>query len=174
MEVHVHSQKRYLKTLKFLQDHIPESASILDLGIKNPFSEMMQKNGYSVVNTKGENLDSDYQSYVNLDVDVVTSFEVFEHMLAPYNFLKALNTKKLIASVPLKLWFASAYWNEGDNWDKHYHEFEIKQFDYLLKLTGWEIKDHELWTSSDWKKVGVRPFLRHFSPRYYIVYCERN
>jgi len=104
----------------------------------------------------------------------VTAFEIFEHLLAPYNILKELKCNKLIASIPLKLWFARAYWNESDDWDKHYHEFEPKQFQFLLEKTGWKIKDSEFWTSPDQNKIGVRPLLRYFYPRYYIVYCERN
>ena len=94
-------------------------------------------------------------------------------MFAPFNILNELKTDKLIASVPLKLWFASAYWNDKDDWDKHYHEFEIKQFNFLLEKTGWKIKDSEVWTNGNWKQIGFRPFLRHFTPRYYIVYCEK-
>ena len=63
----------------------------------------------------------------------------------------------MIASVPLKLWFASAYWNEADDWDKHYHEFEIKQFKFLLEKAGWTIKDQELWTSPDPKRLAFVP-----------------
>lgn len=153
--------------------HLKEGSSLLDLGTENPFTPQLIEAGYTVKNTQGENLDDDYEAYVNPQVDCVTAFEIFEHLLAPYNILKAIKSKKLIASVPLKLWFAEAYWNEKDDWDKHYHEFEVKQFNLLLKKTGWKIKDSALWTSPDPFKIGFRPFLRYFTPRYYIVYCER-
>jgi hypothetical protein len=170
----VYSEKRYVKTLAFIRKHIPPESKILDLGTENSLSRFLKSEGFKVENTKGENLDIDYSGYTNSDADVVTSFEIFEHMLAPFNILREFKTDKLIASVPLKLWFAEAYWNEKDDWDKHYHEFEKKQFDFLLKQTGWTIKDSETWTSSDWKSIGIRPILRHFTPRYYIVYCERK
>ena len=51
-------------------------------------------------------------------LDLITSFEIFEHMLAPFNILRELKTDKLIASVPLKLWFTDAYWNDNNDWDK--------------------------------------------------------
>ncbi len=165
---------RYKKTLEFLKKNLNEDSKILDLGTENEFSKIMKSNGYDVQNTKGENLDIDYQDYVDCGVDVVTSFEIFEHMLAPFNILNNLKTTRLVASIPLKLWFASAYWNEKDDWDKHYHEFEPKQFDFLLEKAGWKIIDSEKWVSSDWRKIGFRPILRHFTPRYYIVYCERQ
>lgn len=166
-------QERYNRTLNFLKKHISENSKILDLGIENPFSKIMKENGYEVMNTKGEDLDVDFQNYIDTEVDVVTAFEIFEHMFAPFNILRQIKTNKLIASVPLKLWFASAYWNESDDWDKHYHEFEQKQFDLLLRKTGWKIIDSEKWTSADWRKIGIRPLLRQIFPRYYIVYCER-
>ena len=133
----------------------------------------MREKGYEVFNTQGEDLDVDYKIVNDYEADVITAFEIFEHMLAPFNILKEANCNKLVASVPLKLWFTSAYWNEDDDWDKHYHEFEVKQFDFLLRKTGWKIKSSEKWTSSNPWKLGIRPFLRNFVPRYYIVYCER-
>jgi hypothetical protein len=165
--------RRFEKTRSFVQQHLDDGAKILDLGTPNPLATFLGNSGYQVQNTKGENLDTDYQPYVDTGADCVTAFEIFEHMLAPFNILSQLKTSKLIASVPLKLWFASAYWNTKDDWDKHYHEFEQKQFDFLLEKSGWKIKDRVLWASPDHKKIGVRPLLRYFTPRYYMVYCER-
>jgi hypothetical protein len=151
---------------------MPAPARILDLGTVNPFSEILKNEGYEVLNTHGEDLDIDFEFINNYQVDLVIALEIFEHMVAPFNILRSMKVKKLIASVPLRLWFAPAYWNEKDEWDRHYHEFEVKQFDWLLKKTGWEIKSFELWKSGK-LKLGLRPILRYFTPRYYIVFCER-
>ena len=167
-------QKRYDKTLAFMDKHLTRGSSILDLGTPNPFTPQLTAAGYKVINTAGENLDDDFQQYAAMTLDCVTAFEIFEHLFAPYNMLKNIKCKRLIASVPLKLWFAEAYWNPNDDWDKHYHEFEVKQFDLLLEKTGWKIKDSALWSSPDPSKIGIRPMLRYFVPRYYIVYCERT
>ena len=152
---------------------MPPPCKILDLGTPNDFSEIMKNAGYEVVNTKGENLDVDFKIVSESDADLITAFEIFEHMLAPFNLLNTLKNKKLIASIPLKLWFASAYWNENDDWDKHYHEFEPKQFQLLLKRSNWNIIESEKWKSYNPKKIGIRPILRRFYSRYYIVYCEK-
>ena len=165
--------KRFEKTRSFVQKHLEHGTNILDLGTPNDLSDFIASAGYLVQNTKGENLDTDFQTYLDTGVDCVTAFEIFEHMLAPFNILSKLKTPMLIASVPLKLWFASAYWNSNDDWDKHYHEFEQKQFDFLLEKSGWVVKDSLVWASPDPKKIGVRPLLRYFTPRYYMVYCER-
>lgn len=166
-------KKRYDKTLKFLNDHVPPPGKILDLGTRNPFSELMEAKGYEVTNTAGEDLDTDYQFVAESDAELVTAFEIFEHLLAPFNVLRTIKAKKLVASVPLSLWFAKAYWNEKVEWDRHYHEFEPRQFDWLLEKAGWKIIKSEKWTSPV-NKLGFRPILRQFTPRYYIVYCERT
>ena len=165
-------KKRYHHTLNFLKEYISKDDSILDLGVINPFSEILQNEGYNVTNTNGQDLDLD-TSVVKTDAfQVVTAFEIFEHLVSPFNVLNDIKAKKLVASVPLKLWFASAYRSETDKWDRHYHEFEDWQFDWLLEKAGWKILDTEKWTNPT-KKIGIRPILRWFTPRYYIVYAER-
>lgn len=164
--------KRYRITFQFLQKHIPNTSKILDLGIENPFTQVMTQNGYAVENTKGEDLDIDTSTITNSEADVVTAFEIFEHLLSPFTVLKNIQATKLVVSVPLKLWFASAYRSKTDIWDRHYHEFEDWQFDWLLEKAGWKIVDRQKWTNPT-KKIGIRPILRWFTPRYYIVYAER-
>ncbi|MDX1773825.1 methyltransferase [Oceanihabitans sediminis] len=164
--------KRFKLTAKFLTKHISPEAKILDLGVENPFSEIMKDHGYSVENTKGEDLDLDTQTIEKSDATVVTAFEIFEHLLSPFTVLQSIKADKLVASVPLKLWFASAYRSKTDMRDRHFHEFEDWQFDWLLEKAGWKIIDRQKWTNPT-KKIGIRPILRFFTPRYYIVYAER-
>ncbi len=165
-------QKRYAHTLAFLQEVLPAPATILDIGVRNPFSEIMEQNGYTVHNTSGEDLDEFPEMVNHYQVDAVTSFEVFEHLLSPYVLLKLIEANKLITTVPLKLWFASAYRSKTDMWDRHYHEFEDWQFDWLLEKSNWEIKKTTKWTSPI-HKIGFRPVLRKYTDRYYAVYAER-
>ncbi len=165
--------KRYRHTLEFLQEHIPAPASILDLGVRNPFSDLMEKKGYRVANTTGEDLDLDTEAVKTNPAEVVTAFEIFEHLVAPYNVLRDIRANKLVASVPLRLWFAPAYRSKTDPWDRHFHEFEDWQFDWLLEKAGWEIKKTHQWTNPV-GKIGLRPLLRNFTPRYYAVYAERK
>ena len=164
--------KRFKYTISFLKKHISNSESILDLGVENPFTEIMMEHGYSVENTKGEDLDEDTSNISNSNAEVVTAFEIFEHLLSPYTVLKEIKANKLVASIPLKLWFSSSYRSKTDKWDRHYHEFEDWQFDWLLEKTGWKIIDSQKWTNPT-KKIGIRPILRWFTSRYYIVYAER-
>lgn len=166
-------KKRYKNTLSFLKKHISTSETILDLGLENPFSQIMQENGYSVENTWGEDLDLDFSEVQSSNAKVVTALEILEHLVAPFNVLSRIKADKLVASIPLKLWFAAAYRSKTDEWDRHYHEFEDWQFDWLLEKSGWVIKDRAKWTNPV-NKIGIRPLLRKFTPRYYIVYAERK
>ena len=164
--------KRFDITLEFLKKHISKSETILDLGVSNPFSEIMLRNGFQVQNTTGEDLDQNQESLKNSNADVVTAFEIFEHLLNPYTILEAIKADKLLISIPMRLWFSPAYRSKTDMWDRHYHEFEDWQLDWLLEKTGWKIIDRKRWTNPV-KKFGIRPLLRLFTNRYYIVYAEK-
>ena len=155
-----------------MKQHILKTDSILDLGVKNPLSQLLKSEGFDIYNTGGEDLDIDFSSVENSITEVVSAFEILEHLVAPFNILSKIKSKKLIASVPLKLWFASAYKSKIDPWDRHFHEFEDWQFDWLLQKAGWQIKAKKKWTNPT-KKIGFRPILRWFTPRYYIVYAEK-
>ena len=165
--------KRYKETIQFLEKVVPPPATVLDLGVENPFSIIMREHNYKVTNTQGEDLDINTESVKTSSAEMVTAFEIFEHLLAPFNVLRDIQAKKLVASVPLKLWFSPAYRSNTDQWDRHYHEFEDWQFDWLLEKAGWEIKTRHKWTNPV-KKFGIRPLLRTFTPRYYAVYAERK
>ncbi len=166
-------KKRYEQTLLFLQKHISLSEQLLDLGVKNPFSEILEAEGFQITNTQGEDLDEDFSAFKNNEHTVVTAFEILEHLLNPYTLLKEIKADKLVVSVPLRLWFSPAYQSKTDKWDRHYHEFEDWQLDWLLQKTGWRIIDRAKWTNPV-NKLGIRPILRRFTPRYYIVYAERQ
>lgn len=165
--------KRYSRTIKFASEFLDPSHSVMDLGIKNELSQILIGEGYKITNTMGEDLDIDnnleekYGSF-----DIVTAFEILEHLVSPFELLKKLPSEKLIATIPLRLWFARAYRSASDPLDRHYHEFEDWQFDWLLEKSGWKIISSEKWTSPS-NKIGIRPVLRYIYPRYYAVYAER-
>ena len=166
--------KRYKHTIAFVKKVLPDThLKILDLGVRNPFVDYLEREGYTVKNTSGEDLDLDHSALQNQDYDVVTAFEIFEHFLSPFHVVKHIKSNKIIASVPLKLWFSPAYRSKSDTWDRHYHEFEDWQFDWIFEKAGWEIKRREKFTHPV-KKIGFRPILRLFIPRYYLIYAERK
>ena len=165
--------KRFRKTLNFLKKHIPTNLSILDLGVNNPLSDLMRKEGYLVSNTNGEDLDEDRSVILNSLAEVTTAFEILEHLLSPYEVLKSIKSDIIVLSIPLRLWFSKAYKSKTDSRDKHFHEFEDWQLDWLLEKSGWEIIDREKFTNPT-KKIGIRPLFRLFTPRYYMVIAKRK
>jgi hypothetical protein len=173
MYENTYPEKRFRITLEFLKNHTPPPSQILDLGVENPFSELLLSEGYHVENTKGQDLDEDQSQLKSSSSEITTAFEIFEHLLSPLEVLKSLQSDYLFASVPLKLWFAKAYQSKTDPWDRHYHEFEQWQFDWLLDKAGWEIVDSVSFTHPV-NKIGFRPLLRLFTPRYYLVFCKRK
>ena len=165
--------KRFKLTLEFLQKHVATTETIFDLGVPNPFSKIMLESGYIVKNTTGEDLDNNQKALKAEKYDVFTGFEIFEHLLNPYTILENVTCNKVLISIPLRLWFSSAYKSKTDKWDRHYHEFEDWQLDWLLEKTGFKIVDSIKFTHPV-KKIGLRPLLRWFTPRYYLVFAVRK
>ena len=62
-------KKRYERTLAILKKYAPQGATILDVGVVNPFSELMQAEGYTVRNTQGEDLDFQADCLQSLPAD---------------------------------------------------------------------------------------------------------
>jgi hypothetical protein len=167
-------QQRFHKTIDFFKRVEPNCQTILDLGVQNELSNEFKKLGYQVENTRGEDLDLDYETIKNYpQVDVVTAFEILEHLVSPFTLLQSLPSNRLVATVPLNLWFGKTYRNLNDKYDWHYHEFVDWQFDMLLNKAGWEITHCEKWIGPT-HQIGVRPLLRYFYPRFYAVHAVRK
>ncbi len=172
MKANYLTARRYELTMAFLKECVPGGGRVLDLGTDNPFAEQMRQAGYQVFNTEGD-LDLNPEVVRRIDVDVVTAFEILEHLVSPFSVLSRIGADRLVVTVPLRLWFAKAYRNEADQWDRHFHEFEDWQFDWLLEKAGWKIERTAKWTSPT-REVGVRPILRRLTPRYYAVEAVRK
>jgi hypothetical protein len=168
---YVPHKMRYRRTLQFLKKGLQPPLKILDLGGPNELAGIMRDQGFEVENTSMD-LDREPGKLQQHSADVATAFEILEHVLNPLGVLENLKTDRLFASVPLRLWFASAYRNDKDPWDRHFHEFEDWQFDWLLDHAGWEIIRREKWKAPV-QKIGFRPVLRLFYHRWYIVEAVR-
>jgi len=164
--------RRYTRTMDFMQNSEQPVTSVLDLGAPNRLGEIMKESGIDVVNTSGD-LDLKPEAAAQMNVDAVTAFEILEHLVAPFNVLRAIRAPRLFATVPLRLWFASSYRNPDDPWDRHFHEFEDWQFEWLLEKSGWHSIRLEKWNSPI-RQVGIRPLLRVLTPRYLAVEAIRR
>ena len=166
--------ERFKKTINFLKRVEPDCKNILDLGVKNKLSEELTLQGYNVQSTQGEDLDLEPEKLrLYTGAEVVTAFEILEHIVSPFVLLKNLPANRLVATVPLSLWFSKPYRNLNDRYDWHYHEFVDWQFDMLLSRAGWDITCREKWTAPTYQ-LGIRPLLRFFYPRFYAVHAVRK
>ena len=163
---------RFKNTITFLKAGLPEGSRILDIGTPNKMGTFLEENGYKVENAHGGDFDLTPELVSKEGYDAATAFEILEHLVNPMGVLQHLKTDKLFATVPLKLWFKAAYRNPKDEWDRHFHEFEDWQFDWLLEKAGWKVVRREKWTSPI-GKIGVRPLLRRITPRYYAIEAVR-
>jgi hypothetical protein len=100
---------------------------------------------------------------------VVTAFEIFEHLLNPYTILSEINQQDFHINTNAFVVFTS-YRSKTDMWD----------ITMNLKIGNWIGFGKiglENYRSSKWtnpvNKIGIRPILRRFTNRYYIVYAER-
>jgi hypothetical protein len=166
-------QNRYDNSIAFVEKSLPKGSVIFDLGIDNPLAQRLRANGFTVVNTEGEDLDDRPEIVSTIKADATTAFEILEHLVNPLDVLRTLPTQRLFATVPLALWFAKAYRHPTDLRDRHFHEFEDWQFDWLLEKAGWRIIRIEKWTSRT-GQFGLRPLLRNIVPRYYAVEAVRD
>ena len=164
---------RFNKTLSFVSRYIDPKDNILDLGTPNDLSEMLGKKNFQIQNAFGFDFDLDPEKINDYEYEVLTAFEVLEHLVSPFPLLRQAKARKLVVTVPLKLWFAKAYRNEKNPWDQHYHEFESWQLDMMIEKAGWEIKAREKWVPP-FHLGGLRSVLRAVTPRFYAVYAERR
>jgi hypothetical protein len=169
------SIRRYKLTLKFIKRFIPGNSIIYDMGTPNGLGEFMKINGFTVINTSGKDFDlpEGREELQKVDCDCVTALEIIEHLMNPLDLLLSIPGKKLVVSVPLRLWFAKMFWNKRNPAGRHFNEPEIRQFNWLLEKAGWEIIATEKHTSQSFK-LGFRTILRWIVPRYYFVYCIRK
>ena len=165
---------RFEKTTAFLSRFVSKNEQIIDLGTPNHLSEYLIGKDFSIENAHGFDFDLESDQIENYKGDVLAAFEVLEHMVSPLQILQKTSAKKLIITVPLKLWFAKAYRNINDPYDQHYHEFESWQLDMLIEKAGWKIVASEKWVPPFFFDGGIRSILRAFTPRFYAVYAERE
>ena len=79
-------KKRYCKTLDFFKSFISKDENILDLGVKNPLSEILIKEGYKVTNTDGEDLDFNRSCIHNSDYSVISAFQILSICSTLFNY----------------------------------------------------------------------------------------
>ena len=160
---------RHSKTIEFMLKHIPIKSTILDLGNHNVLGQLLKEEGYRVRNTDFD-LDVYPKRLREIKADVCTGFEILEHLIEPARVLRNIRANEIVISVPMKRVLEKTYWNPDDEYDQHYHEFEMFQFDKLLKHCNYEIICSEKWKS--YSSVLGRIFYQQ--PKFYIVHAQKG
>lgn len=167
-------ETRLKRTIELLTPYVDENTKIYDLGPDNLMRRMLANYFGCHIDGSGElDLNYEYADMVPIGYDLITSFEVFEHLFNLYpllDHLKGFDTK-LVASVPLRFPFANQYWTPHYH-DRHYNEFGIEQFRWVLREAGFSIQKEYKWYLPPNLK-GVRPILRSFlAPSWLAITAE--
>lgn len=157
------------RTLCLVQQNVNGLKIIYDMGDVSPMRYELERDYF--VKTLP------YKDYNDLNMDsfrneVFVSFKVFEHIFSPYHFLKATQPLLLICTVPLKIPFVPIHWSK-DKRDRHYHEFEEKQFLWMLEEAGYEIIYKKKWWYNR-LPIGIRTLLRYIFPSWLAVVARRK
>jgi len=161
---------RWNKSLEFIGDNFSFN-SALDIGDRSGLTEMMESY-YQIKfdNTKGD-LDS-----VTLrgDYDIVTSFEVLEHLFNPLFHLSQI---KKVLSVRGKLILSTPLSKPRFLWSKeHFHEMSIASIEALFHAAQFKIIRKEFFRVHPmfFYIKGIRPLLRLFFDKIQIYELEHS
>lgn len=167
------------KRVEFIKQNISKDKVILDLGIENRISRALVDAGYTVINSGGEDLDVNQDIIKDSNYDVVTAFEILEHLFNPYTVLNSVKKgTTVITTVPLRhILIQDSYFKHNDSRMSHFHEFEDWQIIRLFEKTNYVILDHfkcsQGWMFQNWstfkRAFGIRPIIRQFKKGLYIV-----
>ncbi len=165
---------RLKRTQNLLSHYLKKDTKVLDLGPDNLMRRKLVHHFGNQFNGTGTlDLNRNYSEIECVSEDLITSFEVFEHLFNLFPVLKRLRkfNRPMICSVPLRFPLSKQYWTEEYH-DRHYNEFESNQIRWILSESGFKIVKEEYWFL-DWNVQGVRPFLRSFLlPSWIALVCE--
>ena len=156
---------RWEKTLRFI-DPI-RATSGLDVGDRTPLTKKLEtKFSCKFDSTKGD-LD---EMVLKGAYQVITCFEVIEHLFNPLHFL--LQCKEVLSERGV-LYLSMPTYKPAFLWSKdHFHEMTEDSFSSLLERSGFEIKRKEIFRVHPFGFyfTGFRPLLRGVFDRRII--CE--
>jgi SAM-dependent methyltransferase len=154
---------RWQKTMRFVegsQPAIAELSSGLDLGDRTPLCDDLERHFCCHFASTGCDLDIDSLSG---SYDVVTAFEVLEHLFNPLHAL--LEVRKVLAGPHARLFVSvpaakPALLKSPD----HFHEMSPSELDSLFGRAGFRSIRSDIFRIRRWPfyLTGFKPFLRAF------------
>ena len=159
---------RWKKSLEFIGDNF-SFKSALDIGDRSGLTEMMESKYQIKFDNTKEDLDS---VTLSGDYDLVTSFEVLEHLFNPLFHLSQIkevlsDSGKLILSTPLSK--PRFLWSK-----EHFHEMSITSIEALFHEAELKIVRKEFFRVHPifFYVKGIRPLLRLFFDKIQIYELE--
>ncbi|MBM3162840.1 MAG: class I SAM-dependent methyltransferase [Chlorobi bacterium] len=154
---------RWRKTMRFIEGSPPsvaEVSSALDLGDRTPLCDDLERHFGCPFASTGCDLDVDTLSG---SYDVVTAFEVLEHLYNPLHAL--LEVRKALAGPHARLFVSvpaakPAMLKSPD----HFHEMSPSELDSLFARAGFSVIRSGRFRIRHWPfyLTGFKPFLRAF------------
>ncbi len=161
-------KNRWRKSLDFIGDN-HSCKNALDIGDRSRITEMMEsKYQIKFENTRG---DLDFVTLKG-DFDLITSFEVLEHLFNPLFHL--LEIKKVLSKKG-KFFLSTPLGKPRFLWSKvHFHEMSIKSLESLFSAAGFRVirKDFFRVHSKLFYFTGIRPLFRYFFDKIQIYELE--
>ena len=160
-----HVKIRWKKTLNFLhENHTIKNG--LDIGDRTNFTEQLEKFYKCSFNNTDIDLDTEKLSG---DYDIVTAFEVIEHLFNPLHFL--LQIKNILKKDGI-FYLSTPKGKPYFLWSKeHFHEMEYSRLFSLIDRAGFEvIRKKEIRIQPLYFYfTGFRPILRFFFEKHIIL-----
>lgn len=161
MTDNVQTQDRFKKTLKFFENKLRPEMKILDVGNRNPLTDLLEDIfNVTIMSTTGD-LDTDFEIPEGT-YDVIIYSHTLEHQFNPLHSLLRLRDHMdqhslMYLSLPDR---GKLLWAKG-----HFHEIDAYRFGLLMERAGFEIVSKQrdkVWRSPKQYLLGVRPLLRLF------------
>ena len=161
---------RWNKTLNFLKHHEHEPSLGLDIGNRSNLTAMIEE--FYGINFKNTNIDLDTEK-LNGSYDIITSFEVIEHLFNPlFNLLEMNKVLRqdgvLYLSTPLQK--PHFLWSPN-----HFHEMSQESVQNLLTRAGFKIVRNTTFKirPMSFYLTGIKPAIRFFFEKIQIFELKK-
>lgn len=164
------NQIRWDKTLLFLRPAVGRTHRGLDIGDRSTITPELEKYfGFKFDNTS---IDLDY-AWIPNKYNVITCFEVLEHLFNPLNCLTEINHALLPGA---SLYISTPKHKPYFLWGDHFHEMHEKQILALFNRAGFEIIRRETIFTVPLRSLltGIRPWIRLFYDRVWLFELRRR
>uniref|UniRef100_A0A6H2A448 Putative methyltransferase n=1 Tax=viral metagenome TaxID=1070528 RepID=A0A6H2A448_9ZZZZ len=146
----------------------PLRGDILEIGERNPFTKFLENSFRSPIDNSSGDLN--YELITPKDkYHCIICSHVIEHIPNVLTFLNNMVNKldkhgTICITYPVRL----------KKTTHHYHEIPIEDMLLLLNEVGLRIVKQEIQRANFGKKIGIRPLLRFWTDKNYLLMCKKH